>query len=329
MVAAPAPRGLVVALPTFFDADGRLDAGALSHVLRYVQSEAICGVVVGTEAGEGAFLRHEELLRLVEQTAAELDSKCALWVQANSVVPAELGALAGASASHPVGGLVMAPPRTPGLGYRGLYRCVELAARAGAARIALLVRADNELAYLTTEEADTLARHDAVHAAWIGHGRDWLSAWGDRMKALKKSVLWGAAFDCDAAWERGADGVFCGLSVLAIKQAVAHVGGAEPPDAARTGPFERRVRALSRMIGPPSPWDELSPWRKLGVRLAGRPESGGALRPLWRPAGIKFLLAEQGHPVSPKSRPPADGLSEQEADTLRSVAREAALLPDK
>lgn len=71
-------QGIVPPLVTPFTADGKLDEPALRGTIRFMLGQGVHGLVAGGSSGEGYTLRTDELVRITEIAAEEIDGKVPL-----------------------------------------------------------------------------------------------------------------------------------------------------------------------------------------------------------------------------------------------------------
>jgi hypothetical protein len=152
-------QGVFAAIPTPFDERRGVDVKTLEYLADYLFERGIAGLALFTEASEDALLAPEERRLIIKTVSARLKGrkKFLLFVSALSSLEAiELVKLA-----EPKGcaGVVLAPPRAPGIGYRELYRHVDRVSKATQLPVVFMDRPDNVLEALMPEELEAFVGH--------------------------------------------------------------------------------------------------------------------------------------------------------------------------
>ena len=322
------PSGsLFVALPTPFDDRGRIDEGALTHLVDYVLDQRAAGVALLTEAGEDAMLSPEDRRALVEQVGDRLRGKKSLLVQISASSTREAVDLARVAEGQGALGILLAPLRVPGLGYRSLYRHVDKIGRTSDLPIYLVVRAENAIDSLVPEEVSTLIKHSAVRGAFLPQALPpAIAEWSARFRSVSGEVFSGCSLRFRTAWRAGATGVICGVSILATELAVELMAFVTQKADQEVIEIEKRVASAVRMLGPPECTEDLGGLKRFAARLARRPLEGGLLRP-WVPFElIKQGLKLQGHPIESFVCPPYEKANAHEVEKLKIVLRGAGII---
>ena len=317
-----------VALPTPFDESGQIDQAALNHIIDYLLSREIDGIALLTEAAEDPLLTVEERNKLVEHVATRVKGKKALLVSISYPATRPAVDLARLAAGKGVQGVLLAPLKVPGLGYRELYRLVDKLARGASLSIHLTVRPHNAVSGLAPEELGTLAKHEAIKGVFLPEGHEsQFSTWARRLKSKPGAHIWcGCALDFPSAARAGASAAICGLTMLAVDQSIKLIAAVRNGDLDQIRSIEKRVRPAIETLGPPRSTEHLEGVKKLATKLAKRALSGSGLLPSVPFAMIKAGLKLQGHPVKGIVRPPYEPLSAEQQERLRAVMKSSGLL---
>lgn len=319
------PGAVYAALPTFFDPGGGIDARAQAHLAEYLSARPLDGFLLLSEVAEAAQLSEAEQGAILDDLAPRLGER-PFWVQISSPSTRIAGELAERAERAGAQALLIQAYLHPGLGYRELYRHVELIARRVSLPLILGARALSAAAVLAPEELKTLALHPRVAGIFLpGRARELVSSWSKRLAERPLGVVGGCALDGRDIPRAGVRANACGLAVIATDPAVelreaARAGAQTVVDACAT-----KLRPLVDQLGPERDPEERGGIERLASRIADRALSAHRLRPLANPALIKEALRLQGHPVTAHLRAPGDPLRPEDSDKLQALLRLSGL----
>lgn len=317
----PVDGAVYAALPTFFEASGRIAAKAQAHLAEYLGGLDLDGFLLLSEAAEVHALTESEQAAVVADLAPRLGGR-PFWVQLSS--PSTRAAIALAERAERAGAeaLLLQPYLLPGLGYRELYRHLELISRQVSLPFVLGLRALSALSALAPEELDTIAAHPRVQGIFLaGLPLELTRAWAKSMEGARFGVAGACALSCRASLKAGARMNLCALSTLASAQAI------ELREAHRAGAYtvledrEATLKPLVDQLGPPKPARERGGLSRIATRIADRSLSGDALAPLVPVGLLKEALRLQGHPLPTQLRPPQEAARAEDRARLQSLLR--------
>ncbi|MCB9646098.1 MAG: dihydrodipicolinate synthase family protein [Deltaproteobacteria bacterium] len=320
---------LFVALPTFFDEQGKVDSAGLELLVGYLRQHGVGGVALLTEAAEDPFLLPDERRALIERVAAKLQGQSNLLVSVSAPGTREAMDLARFAEGKGATGILVSPLAVPGLGYRELYRHVDRVARSVALPVYITVRPQNAVDLLAPEEQATLAKHPGLAGVFLPQSPPaQVKVWARRFKGNKAaSVLSGCALTFAGAARSGATAVVCGLSVLAVEASQKVLEGVKRGDVDAVRKIQRIAEPAVSFLGPPRSPEEQQGVEKLAAKLAQRPLTRSESE-AWVPFGlIKAGLELQGHKkISALVRPPSEQPSPERLQKLQQVLRGSELL---
>ena len=330
MSAAPIPfASLIVALPTFFDEEGKVERAGLDLLVGYLRQHGVGGVAVLTEAAEDPFLLPEERRLIVERVGAKLQGQAGLLVAVSAPSTREALDLARFAESKGATGILVSPLGVPGLGYRELYRHVDRIARGVSVPVYLTARAGNAVDVLAPEEQATLAKHPGLGGVFLPQSPPaQIKVWARRFKGRDTAaILSGCALTFATAAKSGASGAVCGLSVLAVDASQRLMDAVRRADVDAARKIQKKTEPAVSYLGPPRSPEEQQGVEKLASKLAQRPLTRSATE-AWIPFGlIKAGLELQGHKkISTLVRPPSEPPSPERLQRLQQVLRGSELL---
>lgn len=329
MSGAPVPfASLYVALPTFFDAQGKVERAGLELLVGYLRQHGVGGVALLTEAAEDPFLMPDERRALVERVGAKLQGQGGLLVAVSAPNTREAVDLARFAESKGATGILVSPLGVPGLGYRELYRHVDKIARGVSLPVFITTRPHDAVDALAPEEQATLAKHPGLSGAFLPQAPPaQVKVWARRFKGREASLFGGCALTFASAARAGATAVICGLSVLAVEASQKLLEGVKRGDVNVVRKLQRVVEPAVAFLGPPRPPEEQPGVEKLAAKLAQRSLTRSDAEP-WVPFGlIKAGLELQGHKkISTLVRPPSEQPSPERLQKLQQVLRGSELL---
>jgi 4-hydroxy-tetrahydrodipicolinate synthase len=103
-------RGVFSALATPFDADGRVDVGALRHAVGHQINQGIAGIVPCGSTGEFASLSGDERRLIVDEVLAEVDGRLPVIPQTGATTTAQAIALSRHAADAGAAAVLCVPP---------------------------------------------------------------------------------------------------------------------------------------------------------------------------------------------------------------------------
>ena len=328
MTASDAPiQGVFAAIPTPFDERRGVDVKALEYLADYLFERGIAGLALFTEASEDALLAPEERRLIIKTVAARLKgrTKFLLFVSALSSLEAiELVKLA-----EPKGcaGIVLAPPRAPGIGYRELYRHVDRVAKATALPVLIMDRPENVLEALMPEELEAFVGHPGLRGVVApSAGSAEIEAWAKRLKGREPSILSGCSVGLYAKLKVGATAAVCGLAVVASEAAGKLAKAVVQGDKGKVEKLEAQLHPVLDVLGPPAIGEPKDGVQKLASRIAKRSLAGRTTPPSYPASLLKETLRLQGLPIRADVRPPLEAPRPEVIERLRVLLREAGVL---
>jgi 4-hydroxy-tetrahydrodipicolinate synthase len=327
MAAASPLDGVFAALPTPFDDAGKIDTKAVDHLVDYLCSRPLAGLALCTEAAEDPLLSPEERRSLIAQIAGRAKGRKPLIVSIASPSTRECTELVKLAHARGAIAVILAPFRTPGIGYRELYRHLDRIAGSTELQVMIDVRAENAFDALSPEEIATLAKHAGLKGVFAPDaGKSALETWVKRMRKRSGAVMTGSSLSFSAASGAGATGTICGMAVIASDQAPKLHDAIKRLDANVAGVMEKRLAPAVELLGPPRSGEETDPVKKLATRVAQRPLEGSQLVPLVPFAMIKEALRLQGHPVKARVRSPYEPVTAEQSERLKAALKVSGLL---
>jgi 4-hydroxy-tetrahydrodipicolinate synthase len=325
---SPPIQGVFAALITPFDESRAIDTAALSRQIDYLAGRDLAGLAVLTEAAEDAVLTAEERERIVKGVAKRLKGAKPFVVQISAASSLEASDLARLVEARGGSGVILAPPRIPGLGYRELYRHVDRVARSITLPVLLLARPGSALESLQPEELATLFKHEGIRGVLAPHASvGGIQAWVKRFKKRKGAVLTGCALACSDAVGAGATGAVCGLAALAPQAATEIWEAATDGEKLAAARLEADLAPLVEALGPAARLEAAEGVERLAAKIARRSLRGPALALSYPFPAIKVALGLLGHDLRPDVRPPFEPLrAKADLDRLRSVLRRSGVL---
>ncbi len=318
---------IYVAVPTPFDDRGAVDEAALVHLVDYLARRDVAGLALLTEAAEDSVLTADERHKIVERVHKRLGEKKAVLVSISAPSTREAVDLARHAEQCGATGVVIAPHRIPGLGYRELYRHVDRVSRAVTIATYLSLRSDNAADCLSPEEAATLGQHERLAGVYVPDApSDKVRAWAKRMKSRDGVVFGGCALTFAESARAGATAVICGVAMVATEQSSRMMGAVERGDVDMIRRIEKKMRPGIELLGPPRPPGEEGSVKRLANRLAQRSLDGLLLRPVVPFRLVKKGLELQGHPLKAHVRPPYEDVGAEEADRFKAVLRSSGIV---
>lgn len=316
-----------VALPTPFDESGLVDETALIHLVDYLARRDIAGIALLTEAGEDAVLSAEERATIVERVGKRLGGKRELLVQISAPATRAAVDLARKAEQAGAAGLIVAPLRIPGIGYRELYRHVDRVSRATTIPTYLSMRSDNAADCLAPEEQATLGQHERLSGVFLPDApADDIRVWAKRMKSKDGVVFSACALRFADAARAGATAAICGLAMLATDQSTRLTEAVQRGDVDAIRRIEKKTRPAVETLGPPRAVGEEGGVKRLAAKLAQRPLDGMLMRPTVPFRLIKAGLKHQGHPIKEHVRPPYEDVGHDEGERLKLVLKSSGLV---
>ena len=321
-----APEAPIAALPTPLDERAAVDVSALDHLVSYFAERALGGLAVLTEAGEGGFLEPAEQRLILERVLKRLPSGFPVWAQINALWTRAAADAARHAQDAGVKALLLSLPRLPEVGYPELYRYVDRIAKATELPMRLVVRPGDLVSSLAPEEQATLATHPRLGGVFVGEaGPAPLKPWLKHFEG-RGDVYSACSFEFLEAAQAGAQGVVCGLAVLAPEPAKATLASVRRGDVSTARRIEKKMRAAVERLGPPRTGETQGGMERWAERIARRPLDGGRLRGL-APAGlIKEALRLQGHRIKPFVRPPQPQVTEDQRERLKVLLRACGMI---
>lgn len=318
---------IFVAVPTPFDDKGGVDVAALTHLVDYLSRRDITGVALLTEAAEDAVLTVDERTKIVERVGKRLAGKKDILVSVSAASTREAVDLARHAEQNGAQGIVVAPLRVPGLGYRELYRHLDRVSRATSIATYLSLRLDNAVDCLTPEELATLGQHERLAGVFVpGASAEKTKLWAKRMKARDGVVFSACALTFPEAARAGATAVICGVAMLATDQSARMADAVSRGDVDTIRRIEKKARPAIEQLGPPRSPDEESGVKRLATRLAQRPLEGLLLKSVVPFRLVKKGLELQGHPVKPHVRPPFEDVGAEESERFKLVLKSSGIV---
>ncbi len=318
-----------VALPTPFDDRGKVDQQTLDRLLKYILAQEIFGLALLTEAAEDAYLLPDERRSVIEGVNKVVGDKKQLMVNIGAPWTREAVDLARFAEQNGASSLLISVPRTPGIGYRELYRHLDRICRATSADTAkyLVVRPENAVEALSPEEQATLAAYEGLSGCFLPEaGPTVVAQWARRFRDRAADVMNGCALRFSESARSGATSAVCGLSMLAPK------AGSQAMEAIRRGDvdtirrLEKRTKAAVELLGPPRAMEDLEGVKRLAARLTKNRYEGSALPASVPPSLIKQGLKLQGHTIKSYVRPPQPQVNQEDSDRLKSVLKSSGIL---
>ncbi|MCK6552830.1 dihydrodipicolinate synthase family protein [Myxococcota bacterium] len=320
--------GVYAALPTPFDDGGRIEQKALDHLVDYLLSQRLQGIALCTEAGEDPLLDPEERRHLITSVTARVKSKKGVLLSISAPSTREAVELAKLAQQKGVTGVILAPHRLPGIGYRELYRHVDRVAKAVEIPVLLASRPEGAVDMLAPEELATLAKHPTLKGAFVAEPRaasiePWVKRYRKRDGA---AVLSSCALSFSAPAKVGATGSVCGLAILASDHASKLWDAVQKKEQDFVDKLEKKLAPAVDLLGPPKGGDELDGVHRLAARIAQRSLDGSQMAPVVPFALVKEALRLQGHPIKSRVRTPYEPVSGEASERLKGVLRVSGLL---
>ncbi len=317
-----------VALPTPFDAEGKVDFSKLEQITDYVLGQKPDGLALLTEAAEDPLLTGEERIEIVNVVAGAVKNKVPLAVAVSAASTREAVELVRAADKVGAAGFFVSPFRLPGLGYRALYRHTDRVANACDKAIYLEVRPGNAIDCLTPEEKATLSQHPRVTGVFAPQAPlDSLKFWARRFKKREgAAVISGCALTFEECARQGATAVVCGISLLGMRPAKALIAAVKRGDVDTLREIAKQSEPAIQMLAPPRATEDLEGVKKLATKLAQQPLAGAELLPSYPFSLLKAGLQLQGHAFEPRVRPPYEPASAERIGRLRAVLKQAGYL---
>lgn len=320
-------EGIYAALPTPFDDAGRVDQKALDHLVDYLASRDIAGLALLTEAAEDPLLTTDERRGIITSVSARLKGRKPFIVALSAPSTRDAADLAKLVHSQSGDGILLTTYRLPGMNYRELYRHVEKLGKATDLPLMLMLRQENAFDSLAPEELSTLSKHGALRGVCVPSAPgSVIEHWTKRFTERKGSVMTGCALAFNGAAKAGADGVICGISVIASAQASKLADAIKRGHNEVVARLEKIFAPAVELLGPPRSAENMDSVHRLAAKLAKRPIDGFQLQPVVPFALIKEALRLQGHPVKNRVRPPYEQVSTEASDRLRSVLKLAEII---
>ncbi len=320
--------GVFAALPTPFDERRAVDVKALDHLVDYLLERKLAGLALLTEAAEDVLLGADERRTIIKAVATRLKGRRKLLVGVSTPSSAEAIELGKLAEQKGATGIVLGPPRVPGIGYRELYRHVDRVARAVGVPVLLLARPGNALDGLLPEELEALLGHTALKGIVAPHASSaHVELWAKRLKGRSAAVLAGASLAASRALKAGATGFVCGMATVAPEQAAelwAAIHGNDRPAAER---LEVQLAPVVEALGPPVVGESKDGVHKLAVKIARRTLEGTQLAPSYPFALLKETLKLQGHPIRADVRAPYESPRPEIVERLRVLLSQGGVLP--
>ncbi|MFO0727215.1 MAG: dihydrodipicolinate synthase family protein [Myxococcota bacterium] len=320
-------QGVFAAIPTPFDERRGVDVKALEYLADYLFERGIAGLGLFTEAAEDAFLTPDERRLIVKTVAGRLKGrkKFLLFVS----TPSSLEAIELVKLAEPKGcaGVVLGPPRLPGLGYRELYRHLDRVAKATALPVLFLDRPDSVLDALMPEELAAFLGHPALKGVVApSAGPAEVEAWGKRLKVKPPTILTGCTVGLAVRAKAGATGAVCAVAVVASEAAAAIAKAVAADDKHKAEKLEAELLPVIDVLGPPAIGEPKDGVQKLAARIAKRSLLGRTVPVSYSPALIKETLRLQGLPIRADLRPPLEAPRPEVIERLRLLLRESGVL---
>lgn len=320
-------EGVYAALPTPFDDAGRIDTKAVDHLVDYLCSRDLAGLALCTEAAEDPLLSPEERRSLIAQIAGRVKGKKQLIVSLSAASTRECTELTKLAQARGALAVILAPYRTPGIGYRELYRHLDRIAGSTELQVMIDVRAENAFDALAPEEIATLVKHAGLKGVFAPDAPPpALEQWVKRMRKRTGAVMTGSSLSFSQASGIGATGTICGLAVIASDQAPKLYDAIKRLDANIAGVMEKRFAPAVELLGPPRAGEETDRVKRLATKVAQRPLDGSQLMPLVPFAMIKEALRLQGHPIKARVRSPYEAITPEQSERLKAALKVSGLL---
>ena len=318
---------LFLTIPTPLSDNGHIDRSALGHVVDYAVDQAPTGLALLTEAAEDALLLPDERREIVRRVGGQVAGRTELLVAVSAASTHEAVALVRFAEEHGATAFILSTPGLPGLGYRELYRHMELVSRATDRPVLLEIRPGNAAFSLAPEEQATLAQHPGLRGAFVPQPSAALSQkWARRFKGRPASLLSGCALTFGDAAEQGATGVVCGLSLLAPTAGWSALQAVAQGDRKALRQLAQSAAPALSLLGPPRAVEHLEGVYKLATKLAQRPLEGGWLRPSYPYGLLKAGLKLLGHPVEGWVRPPYEAPSRERVIRLKGALKQSGFI---
>jgi 4-hydroxy-tetrahydrodipicolinate synthase len=319
-------QGVFAALPTPFDEQRAIDQKAFDHLTDYLLGRELEGFALLTEAAEEPLLTSEEKRQLIKLAGARIKQKRRILVSITAPAIAEAVDLVRFAEGKGAAGFLLAPPRIPGIGYRELYRYVDKVTKSTALPVLLVSRPGNALRSLMPEEISTLVAHPGLKGVFTPHSNtSALEAWAKRFKGKEASILGGCSLTLSRTIKGGAEGVVCGLAVVASAQAAA-LYKAVRANEGQADEMEVRFSPAVEALGPPIVTEGKDGVQKLATKIAKRSIEGPAIPPTFPFALLKETLRLQGHPIRPDVRPPYEAVKPDASERLKLTLQQAGLI---
>lgn len=328
MASEPVSGGVFAALPTPFDERRAIDVKALDHLVEYLGERRLSGFALLTEAAEDALLGAEERRLILKTVAARLKGRRKLLVMLStpaSVEATELGKLAEQKGAQ---GLILAPPRVPGIGYRELYRHLDRVARGVSIPVLLLARPGNALDALLPEELEAIVGHAALKGVLAPHiSTAQLEAWAKRFKGRGAAIFGGSSLTATRAVKAGATGFVCGMATVAPDMAGELWTAIGTQDRGTADRLEAQAAPVVDALGPAIAGEVKDGVHKLATKIAKRALEGAGVAPSYPFALLKETLKLQGHPIRADVRPPYESPRPETIERLKSMLAQGGVLP--
>lgn len=318
---------IYVAVPTPFDDRGAVDEPALVHLVDYLARRDVAGLALLTEAAEDSVLSAEERHKIVERVHKRLAEKKATLVGVSAPSTRDAVDLARHAEQSGAAGILLAPHRIPGLGYRELYRHLDRVSRAVTIPTYLSLRLENAADCLSPEESATLGQHERLAGVFVPDApAEKIRTWAKRMKTRDGVVFGGCALTFAESARSGATAVICGVAMVATEQSSRMMGAVERGDIDMIRRIEKKMRPGIELLAPPRPPGEEGGVKRLANRLAQRSLDGLLLKPTVPFRLIKKGLEIQGHPVKAHVRPPFEDVGAEESERFKTVLRSSGIV---
>lgn len=320
-------QGVFAALVTPFDESRAIDAKALDHLIDYLAGREIHGFALLTEAAEDVMLSADERRTLLKNISARLKGRKKILVMVSSPATNEATDLVRFAEGKGASGILLAPTRVPGIGYRELYRYLDRIVRATALPVLLVARPGNALKSLLPEEVTTLISHAGLKGIVAPQAApSAIEGWAKRFKGREASILGGCSLALSRAMKAGANGVVCALATVASEQAATAWKSFAAEDHARVAQIEALTAPVVEMMGPPIVTEAKDGVQKLATKIAKRSLEGPVIAPSYPFALIKETLRLQGHPIRADVRPPYEPVRPDFTERLKATLQEGGLL---
>jgi 4-hydroxy-tetrahydrodipicolinate synthase len=320
--------GVFAAVPTPLDESRAIDVKALDHLVDYLVERKIAGLALLTEAAEDALLAPDERRLILKTVTARLKGRRKILVSLSTPASGEAIELARQAEQKGAAGVILGPPRVPGIGYRELYRHLDRVARAVTIPVLLLARPGNALDALLPEELEAIAGHGSLKGVHAPHASAaQIEAWAKRLKGKGAAVLGGSSLTASRLVRAGATGVVCAMATVAADTASELWSAVGAQDKATIDRIEGQVAAVVEALGPPIVGETKDGVAKLATKIAKRSLESAALAPSYPFALIKETLKLQGHPVRGDVRAPYESPRPEVIERLKALLARGGVLP--